>query len=451
MEGVEGPAPTRRELDDLPAGVWRYRSFLPPVDEGDIVTLGEGATPLLRADRLGKELGLKDLLLKDESRNPTGSFMDRGSTVLVSLASRMRLRELSCTTTGNLGASLAAYCARSTIAAHLTLRPHTDQGKLYQMIAYGADIENAPTRARDRRPNGDSLHVAAGNPYLLEGEKTTGLELVQDLGWELPDVVVVPVGTGGHISMIWRAIVELRRAGLAGGSPCRLYGVRLGAGAEAARASPAGRGRKSGGSLAELQQSDPAFFSLASRAMSESGGAPLTTTPAKTLGATGLLARTEGIFAEPSSASVVAALDDAVARGEIGRDERVVCVITGAGLKDPRAVTRLARETRKAQPEKTGMIFSPRVGGTKVEILRILRVRGGYGYDIWRTLRAKRVISTASVYQHLAELEAYGLIRRGGAVVAKGRERLPYQLTKNGADLLSVADGMAARSDPGER
>lgn len=430
----QSASPTRQELDRLPPGVWRYRAFLPPVNEGAVVTLGEGATPLLRAEKLGKAMGLSDLYIKDETRNPTGSFMDRGSTVLVSLASRAGVEECTCVTTGNLGASLAAYCARATIEAHIVLEPNTDQAKLYQMIAYGAKIRATRQSAGHRGHDGRVLEIAPRNPYLLEGEKTTGFELVQDLGWEFPEVVVVPVGTGGHISMVWRAITELKGAGLVEGSPSRLYGVRPKEGGS--RAGSTGETLEWREPLAELDQSDPAFGAEASRSMSESRGASLFTTPEKTLRATGLLAKTEGIFAEPSSASVVAALEEAVAKGEVGPDERVVCVITGAGLKDPRAVTRVARETRRVQPVEPSMLFSPRVGRTKVEILRILARGGGYGYDVWRSLRRGRRISTASVYQHLAELEGFGLVRRGGAVVAKGRERLPYEVTRKGVDLL---------------
>lgn len=438
IHAEETPIPTRRELDALPPGVWRYKSFLPPVPEQAIVTLGEGATPLLRAEKLGRVVGLRNLYLKDETRNPTGSFMDRGSTVLVSLANGRGVAECACVTTGNLGASLSAYCARAGIRARVALEPSTDQAKLYQVIAYGAKIEATPARIGRRSSGRHVLDVAPRNPYFLEGEKTTGLELVQDLGWEFPDAVIVPVGTGGHISMTWQAMADLKRAGLAEGTPSRLYGVRPREGG-AGTGPSAGRNPEWRESLAELEQSDPAFGDEASRAMSESRGRPFPTTPAKTLRATGLLAKTEGIFAEPSSASVVAALEDSVSRGEIAADEVVVCVITGAGLKDPRAVTRLAREAKRVQPVGPSMLFSPRVGRTKVEILRILVGKGGYGYDVWRSLRRGRGISTASVYQHLAELEEVGLIRRGGAVVAKGRERLLYEVTRKGDELLRIA------------
>jgi len=158
------------------------------------VSLGEGGTPLLKAERLGAELGVANLMIKDETRNPTGSFLDRGSTVLLSLARRRRVKECVCLTTGNLGASLAAYCAKAGIDARIRVHSSTDRGKLYQMLAYGADVDSS-TRPLQGESSG-VLPVTAGNPYLLEGEKTTGFEVVQDLGWAAPDVIVVPVGTG---------------------------------------------------------------------------------------------------------------------------------------------------------------------------------------------------------------------------------------------------------------
>jgi len=438
-ENIENPALIRDEFDDLPAGVWRYRALLPKIPVEDIVTLGEGGTPLLRAERLGNELGLPNLFIKDESRNPTGSFMDRGSTVLLSLAKERGVEECTCFTTGNLGASLAAYCAKAGLKARVRVHPNTDQGKLYQMLAYGAEIE-ATTHHASRVQDRFSLAVTAGNPYLLEGEKSTAFELVHDLGWKTPDVIVVPVGTGGHLSMIWRAIGQLRLAGLLNVSRCRLVGVQLGE-------TPPSKGRSRVNRpalthslpVAELEESEPFFRNEANRAIEESNGATVTTTPNDTLIATSLLAKTEGIFAEPASASVVASLAEAARDGYILKDETVVCVVTGAGLKDTRAVSRLARETRRVAPREPYALPGPQIGGTKFLLLRLLDRRPSYGYELWSQIGSERRITTASVYQHLTELEGFGMVRRRGSVPAKGRERIIYELTKRGVDFLRIA------------
>jgi len=435
----EGVSVTRAELDDLPPGVWRYKAFLPGILNQDIVTLGEGATPLLRAERLGEEVGLAHLLLKDESRNPTGSFLDRGSTVLVSLASRAGVRECACVTTGNLGASLSAYCAKADIRARVRVDPDTDQGKLFQMLAYGAQIEASADVSLARSTDPRFLAVTAANPYLLEGESTTGFEMVQELGWKAPDAVVVPVGTGGHLTMIWQSIKEMRETGLLDRSECRLLGVGLkGASSSTDAAGRAGQAR--GSPLVELEEKERFFRPEAERAMGESRGAEMLTTANATLAATSLLARTEGIFAEPSAASVVACLAEAVERGQIGRGETVVCVITGSGLKDTRAVSRLARQTRRVALREDIAMRSPTIGETKLAVLRLLQRRPAYGYELWALLSTKRRISTASIYQHLSELETMLLVRRRGAVLAQGRERVIYEPTRKGLDLLRMMD-----------
>lgn len=442
---------SKHQLEDLPPGVWRYRAFLPEIAPEEIVTLGEGATPLLQAERLGKEFGLRHLLLKDESRNPTGSFLDRGSTVLLSLARRNGVQGCTCITTGNLGASLSAYCAKANVKAHVRVNPNTDQGKLFQMLAYGAEIEALAPRpllaSTDRR----LLNVTAANPYLLEGEKTTGFELIQELGWEAPDVLVVPVGTGGHLSMIWRSVVQLRESGLLADSQCRLLGVRL-EGVSSRAAAPPGRRTPAvrGSPLAELEESEPFFLKEAERSIAQSRGSVVTTTTGESLAATSLLARTEGIFAEPSSASVVAALAGAVRGGQIDKGETVACVITGAGLKDTKAVTRLARQTRRVALREGFATRSPTIGETKLAILRFLQRGPGYGYELWLLLGSERRISTASVYQHLSELETLTLVRRRGSVVAKGRERVVYELTRRGSEFLKMMGKLSpAPREPG--
>jgi threonine synthase len=431
-EEVRG-RPSREQLEQEPPGVWRYRAFLPSIEPDLPVTLGEGGTPLLPARRLGAEVGVPNLLVKDESRNPTGSFIDRGCTVLVSMARLRGFGECTCVTTGNLGASLAAYCAKAGIGARITIDPSTDRGKLYQMLAYGARIE-APLSPDTRGRGSGSLPVDAGCPYLLEGEKTTGLEVIQDLKWATPDVIVVPVGTGGHLSMIWRAIEQLRRSGLVGPSRCRLVGVRLGGPKRPGQGSSQGRAP-----FTELEDSVPYFGREAEKAIRASGGESITTTPGETIAATGLLARTEGIFAEPASASVIASLRIAQERGCIRRDDVVVCIITGAGLKDTKAVSRMVKLARPVPVREDYSVARIQVGETKLALLKMLAPGGRYGYELWQSLSVGRRISTASVYQHLGELEALGLVRRAGVATARGRERIPYELTRKGEDLLRVA------------
>ncbi|MDE1857851.1 MAG: pyridoxal-phosphate dependent enzyme [Thaumarchaeota archaeon] len=434
---------SRRQFEDLPPGVWRYGALLAGGGPDDAVSLGEGGTPLLKAERLGAELGVGGLMIKDESRNPTGSFLDRGSTVLLTLAKRRGVKECVCLTTGNLGASLAAYCAKAGIDARIRVHPSTDRGKLYQMLAYGADIQPS-TRPLQGESSG-VLPVTAGNPYLLEGEKTTGFEIVQDLGWAAPDVIVVPVGTGGHLSTIWRSIALLREAGLVERSECRLLGVQVKGAQPGPRGTKKPTARRPGAPLlTDLEESLPYFAAEAAKAVEESGGTTVSITPAQTIESTRLLAATEGIFAEPSSASVVSAVRDAVQRGIVGASERVVCVVTGAGLKDTTAVSRLARETRRVAAGEGYALPSPKIGDTKLALLRLLREGPSYGYEMWQEIGSRREISTASIYQHLLELEGFSMVRKKGATISKGRERVVYELTRRGADFLTITGKLRA-------
>jgi threonine synthase len=385
-------------------------------------------------------LNLAHLLLKDETRNPTGSFIDRGCTVLASLAKERGVKSCSCVTTGNLGASLAAYCARAGMGAEIRIRPSTDRGKLYQMIAYGARIETSSKVAKKEESDGRFISVTAGNPYVLEGEKTTCFEIVQDLEWKTPDVMLIPVGTGGHLSMFWRAIRQLLESGLIDRSGSRLVGVKF---AESASVVGNPLSVKRSGPLeepfTELEESEPFLMSEAVRAIRETGGSWVETTIKETIDATGLLARTEGIFAEPAAASVVASLQTARSQGIIDADETIVCVITGAGLKDTKAISRIARATRRVVVREEYPVSRLQFGTTKLRLLRALAGRPRFGYEIWKSLSSERNITTASVYQHLGELEGMALVRKTGVTRTKGRERIFYELTKKGSDLLRMA------------
>lgn len=445
------PRLSREVLARRPPGVWKYQAFLPRLGAEDVVSLGEGGTPLLPAARLGNDLALDNLLIKDETRNPTGSFIDRGSTVLMSLAKERGITACSCVTTGNLGASLAAYCAKAGIEAKIKIHPNTDRGKLYQMIAFGAHVE-AYRRQGNVTGSRDSLLVTAKNPYILEGEKTTCFEIVQDLGWNPPDVIVVPVGTGGHLTMIWRAIQELRKSKMIGNSKCRLLGVRFqGPSPEYDHSSAEGWLNKVEDSFTELEESEPIFKKEAVLAMKASGGEGLETTMRETIKATSLLARTEGIFAEPASASVVASLQRAKARGLIGKDETVVCIITGAGLKDTRAISKIARPNRRVVVRNDYAVARVQVGETKLTLMRSLVNRPSFGYSLWKDFSLLRKITTASIYQHLGELEELAFVRKSSVVTVKGKERVFYELTRKGSDFVRISDQIGEPSRQSDR
>jgi len=296
----------------------RYADRLPLSKGAQIVSLGEGGTPLLHAPRIGSRVGA-EVFLKWEGANPTGSFKDRGMTVAVSQALADGARAVVCASTGNTAASAAAYAARAGLEA-VILQPEgaVTRGKLAQARAVGATVEVRPSfeqaleEARELEARGTHVLVNSLNPLRLEGQKTAAFEIVEEMG-SAPDIVALPYGGGGNVCAY---ALGFREEGA--GMP------RLVAGEAANR----------GGTVASaIRISEPAHAEEAQRAVEESGGEVVPLADGAILEAWRLLAREEGVFCEPSSAAGLAAL-----LAKPPGDGRVVCVITGHGLKDPDAV-----------------------------------------------------------------------------------------------------------------
>jgi threonine synthase len=296
----------------------RYADRLPLSKDADIVSLGEGGTPLLHAPRISSRLGA-EVFLKLEGANPTGSFKDRGMTVAVSQALADGARAVVCASTGNTAASAAAYAARAGIEA-VILQPEgaVARGKLAQARAVGAKVEVRPTfeealeEARELEARGTHVLVNSLNPLRLEGQKTAAFEIVEEMG-SAPDILALPYGGGGNVCAY---AIGFREEGA--GMP------RLVAG------EAANRGRTV---ASAIRISEPAHAEEAQRAVEESRGQVVPLDDGAILEAWRLLAREEGVFCEPSSAAGLAAL-----LASPPTDARVVCVITGHGLKDPDAV-----------------------------------------------------------------------------------------------------------------
>ena len=431
-------------------GVWKYRELLPLKNERNIVSLGEGGTFMHNCPRLAREIGVRKLLLKDETTNPTGSFVDRGMTIEASKAKELGSRTLTCGAKGNMGASAAAYAAKAGARCRLLLPESLDTGKLYQMIAYGAELE--PVRdyeetLRRIKPSQYEYIVSPANPFFLEGEKTTGLEICEQLGWEVPDRIVVSVGNGGHLAMIWKALGDLRKAKLVDDDSVRMTCVQPHGAAPIVQSFNSNKADVVPQVSVEKFAADiavpaPLHGFMALKTLRESNGSAISVSAREILKAAALLAHTEGIFAEPAAAAAIAGLHKAVRSGTIDPDEEVVCVITGAGLKDPKAVKRhidrsrrLDRILRRTEPRE----FTLQVGGTKLSILQLLGESGAHGYGIWKALANQFGVSVKlpSVYQHLAELEALNLITRmRPKVTMSKREIFQYQLTEKGREVL---------------
>jgi threonine synthase len=338
-----------------PRLVERYRRFLSVTDATPALTLGEGATPLVRLARLGDELGLSNLYVKVEGQNPTGSFKDRGMVVAVSKAVERGARAIICASTGNTSASAAAYGAAAGLEVVVVIPGGgIALGKLLQALVAGARVIAVDgtfdqalnvVRALAEQDDHPVALVNSVNPDRLDGQKTAAFEVCDDLG-RAPDVLAIPVGNAGNISAYWAGFKDYRAAGIVDALP------RM-AGFQAAGAAPIvmGHAIEHPQTVASaIRIGNPASWAKATAARDESGGSIDAVTDDEILAAYRDLARLEGIFCEPSSAASVAGVRQMAAAGRLTGDPLVVCVLTGAGLKDPGSAEGIAPPIIEAHP-----------------------------------------------------------------------------------------------------
>jgi threonine synthase len=323
----------------------RYASYLPITDRTPRLTLGEGGTPLVRARSLERETGVPEIWLKVEGQNPTGSFKDRGMVVAVAKALEQGARMVLCASTGNTAASAAAYAARAGMSCTVVLPAgQVAAGKLAQAIAHGAHVvavrgpfDAALTVVRALAEQGEATLVNSVNPDRLEGQKTAAFEICEALG-EAPDALFIPVGNAGNITAYWKGFVEAARSGMARHRP-QMYGYQ----AEGAAPLVSGKPVAEPQTVATaIRVGNPASWKGAVAARDESGGAIDAVSDAEILDAYSFLARCEGVFAEPASAAAIAGLRKRVRANGLGSATRVVCVLTGNGMKDPDRARSLA-------------------------------------------------------------------------------------------------------------
>lgn len=331
-----------------PLSVWRYRPFMPIHDTTKLVTLGEGGTGLHRAIHLGKELGIPNLYVKNEGENPTGSFKDRGMTVGVTKAVELGVRHVICASTGNTSAALAAYAARAGIKCTVLIPSgKIAYGKLSQAMIHGAKVlqvrgnfdEALEFVLKLSEIHKDIYLLNSINPFRIEGQKTLGYEICEQLNYEAPDRIIIPVGNAGNISAVWKGLEEFYELGLIKKLP-KMTGIQAVGSAPIAQAIKANSEKiipvEHPETIATaIRIGAPVSWKKALNAIRESGGIAETVTDDEILDAQKTLARTEGIFVEPASASSLAGLKKLVNNGIIRKNERVVCITTGHGLKDP--------------------------------------------------------------------------------------------------------------------
>ena len=326
-----------------------FRKFLPVTEQTPVVTLCEGNTPLIRANRLAKRICPHvELYLKVEGANPTGSFKDRGMTLAVSKALEKKARAVMCASTGNTSASAAAYGGRAGLPVYVLVPAgKVALGKLAQAMAHGAiviqiegNFDQALSIVKDLCTNEEFELVNSLNPFRLEGQKTAALEVCDQLS-RAPTYHCLPVGNAGNISAYWKGYQEYRTAGQIAECPKMM-------GFQAQGAAPIVRGH-----VVEQPQTvatairigNPASWKLAVQAVEESSGAIQMVTDEEILDAYQALAKEEGVFCEPASAASVAGLTKCSQAGLFPEGATVVCTLTGHGLKDPDIAVEISPKT----------------------------------------------------------------------------------------------------------
>ncbi|WP_030169399.1 threonine synthase [Spirillospora albida] len=324
------------------ARAWRglieeYRDRLPVTDATPVVTLLEGGTPLVPAKRISQLTGC-EVYLKVEGANPTGSFKDRGMTMAISKAAEDGAKAVICASTGNTSASAAAYAVRAGMTcAVLVPNGKIAMGKLAQALVHGARLLQVEGNFDDCLELAQKLSVDypvalvnSVNKYRLQGQKTAAFEIVDALG-DAPDVHCLPVGNAGNISAYWMGYKEYAADAISSRTP-RMLGFQASGAAPFVRGAPV---LKPQTIATAIRIGNPASWDLAVAARDESGGAIDSVTDRQILAAYRLLAREEGVFVEPASAASVAGLLQAAEQGVVAPGSKVVCTVTGNGLKDP--------------------------------------------------------------------------------------------------------------------
>lgn len=342
------PRPVSREAisSSRARGSRRYLDLLPIARADSLPALIVGDTPLIDGGRFAEKRGFTRLCFKDDTRNPTGSYKDRASEIVVAKARELGIRRITAASTGNAATALAGMCASCGMEAVVFVPAGAPQGKLAQILAYGARV----VRVQGTYDDAFELSLAATerfgwynrntayNPYTIDGKRTAAFEIAEQMNWEVPDVVAVSSGDGVILSGLWKGFKDLRDAGLTDRVP-RMLSVQAQGSNSIVRAMregldvpPTVRGASSMADSIVVEA--PRNGIMAIRDLRESQGAAIDVTEEEIRSGVRDVARETGIFAEPSCAATAAGVVKAAEQGLIGRTERIVCVLTGNGLKD---------------------------------------------------------------------------------------------------------------------
>ena len=362
----------RREVPNGPSSMWRYAPVLPPADEA-ITSLGEGWTPLIRTKRLGARVGADSLWVKDEGMNPTASFKARGLSCAISMCVELGIKKVAIPSAGNAASALAAYAAAAGIESYIFMPRDVPQANYLECKAYGANvtlvdglISDCGKIVAERGPKEGWFDVSTlKEPYRIEGKKTMGYEVAEQMGWELPDAIFYPTGGGVGLIGMWKAFAEMEKLGWIGGNRPKMIAVQAEGCAPIVKAfeenEPRSKFFENAHTVAAGLRVPKALGDfLVLEGVRESGGAAVAVSDDEMLDAGIQLASDEGIYAAPEGAACIAALRKLLASGLLKSTDRIVLYNTGSGLKYPEAYSTRFPRSASGEQDKLGGLITPR-------------------------------------------------------------------------------------------
>ena len=334
------------ELKNRPTNMWRYFEVMPVLDEANVITLGEGFTPIFKAERLGDKIGASAVYIKDEGLNPTASFKARGLSAAVSKAKELGITKLTMPSAGNAAGAMAAYAAKGGMEAYVFMPKDAPEANQIEVSITGGDltlidglISDAGILSRKRAAEEGLFDVSTlQEPYRVEGKKTMGYEIAEQSDWELPDAIIYPTGGGTGIVGMWKAFAEMEEMGWIGPKRPKMYAV------QAEGCAPIVRAFREGAEFAEPWENAQTMAAgirvpgaigdyLILGAIRESGGGALTVTDDEMKYYLSLVASLEGMFICPEGAATAVALNKLLVAGDLSPDENILLLNTGSGLK----------------------------------------------------------------------------------------------------------------------
>jgi len=364
---------SRDSLVSAPDNMWRYAPALPVTKETSIISLGEGMTPLLPARRTGERIGANDLLIKDEGLNPTGSFKARGLSCAVSMCVELGQRRLAIPSAGNAASALAAYSAAAGLEANIFMPQDVPQANFIECKAYGARvtlvdglISDCGRIVAERKQAEGWFEISTlKEPYRIEGKKTMGYELAEQLGWTVPAAIFYPTGGGVGMIGMWKAFAEMEALGWIGPERPKMISV------QAAGCAPIVKAFEEGAQKSQFWNDASTVASglrvpkalgdfLVLQAVRESGGTAIASSDSELIDAGLQLAAEEGMFVAPEGAACVAAAEKLIRSGFLKQDDRIVIYNTGSGLKYLETYATRFPRTASGETDKLGGLITPR-------------------------------------------------------------------------------------------